>query len=59
VEDGEPDSAAVTGKGSNLPGLTVAVTEAPGAKCPRCWMHTEHADPETGLCPRCSSVVGK
>jgi isoleucyl-tRNA synthetase len=58
VSDGEPDSAAVTGKGAKNPGLTVAVTEAPGTKCPRCWMHTEEADPATGLCPRCAAVVG-
>ena len=21
------------------------------------WMHSEQADPETGLCPRCAAVV--
>ncbi len=53
------DSEAVSGKGSNLPGLSVSVKEAPGVKCPRCWMHSEHADPETGLCPRCAAEVAK
>ena len=48
---------AVVGSGSAFPGLTVSVREAEGAKCPRCWIHSEQADPETGLCPRCSRVV--
>ena len=52
-----PVEGSVTGSGVRFPGLTVSVTEAPGTKCPRCWIHTEQADPETGLCPRCSSVV--
>ena len=41
-----------------FPGLTVAVTEATGTKCPRCWMHSEEANAE-GLCPRCAAVVAK
>ena len=55
--DGESEGEAVTGSGVRLPGLSISVTEAPGLKCPRCWTHTEQADPETGLCPRCASVV--
>ena len=50
-----PAEGAVTGQGVNFPGLTVAVTEAKGTKCPRCWMHSETPD-EHGLCPRCASV---
>ena len=50
---------AVVGTGSAFPGLTVSVIEAPGTKCPRCWMHAQQADPETGLCPRCAAVVAK
>ena len=57
AEDGEDESDAVTGEGVNVPGLSVAVKEAPGTKCPRCWMHSVDADPETGLCPRCAAVV--
>jgi Isoleucyl-tRNA synthetase len=57
AEDGEEDADAVTGEGQNVPGLSVAVKEAPGTKCPRCWMHSVEADPETGLCPRCAAVV--
>ena len=43
-------------QGANFPGLTVAVSEAKGVKCPRCWMHSTEADAE-GLCPRCAKVV--
>ena len=57
AEDGEDGAEAVTGEGENIPGLRIAVTEAPGLKCPRCWMHSVEADPETGLCPRCAAVV--
>ncbi len=49
---------ATTGVGTNLPELTVGVVEARGAKCPRCWMHSEEAD-ENGLCKRCASVISK
>ena len=59
AEDEVQDDAAVTGVGSSNPGLHIAVKEAPGVKCPRCWMHSTAADPETGLCPRCASVVAK
>ena len=52
VELGEAEGV----QGANFPGLTVAVSEAKGAKCPRCWMHSEQAD-EEGLCPRCAKVV--
>ncbi len=57
ISDDEPADGAVVGQGANVPGLTVSVIEAPGVKCPRCWMHSEQADPETGLCPRCAAVV--
>ena len=58
AEDEVQDDAAVTGVGSSNPGLHIAVKEAPGVKCPRCWMHSLDAQPETGLCPRCAAVVG-
>ncbi len=48
---------AVTGSGSAYAGLKISVREAAGTKCPRCWIHSEEADPETGLCPRCAKVV--
>ena len=56
-EDAPEDSVSATG--SYCPGISVSVSEAPGVKCPRCWAHSEKADPETGLCPRCASVVAK
>jgi hypothetical protein len=43
--------------GAAFPGLEISVREAPGTKCPRCWIHSEAADPETGLCPRCAEVL--
>ncbi len=51
-------AGAVTGNGTNLPGLTIGVTEARGEKCPRCWMHSLDAD-ENGLCKRCASVISQ
>ena len=54
--DEDPDAAAKS-KGTAFPGLEISVREAPGTKCPRCWMHSVDADPETGLCPRCAEVV--
>lgn len=50
VTDEKPKEGAVVGNGTNFPGLTVAVTEAKGTKCPRCWMHSTEAD-EHDLCP--------
>jgi isoleucyl-tRNA synthetase len=51
-------AGATTGTGTNLPELTVGVTEARGEKCPRCWMHSEEAD-ENGLCKRCAAVISQ
>ena len=58
---GENDhgAQAVCGVGTVNPGLKISVSEAPGVKCPRCWMHSVDADAETGLCPRCAAVVAK
>ena len=56
-EDEANDEGAVVASGVNNPGLTVSVREAEGVKCPRCWMHSKAADPETGLCPRCKAVL--
>ena len=54
----EKPAAGVVVDSTAFAGLTVGVTEATGAKCPRCWMHSEAADAE-GLCPRCAAVVAK
>ena len=56
VADEKSKENAVTGSGTNFPGLVIEVTEAPGTKCPRCWMHSEQAGAE-GLCPRCAEVM--
>ena len=49
---------ATVGMGVNFPDLKVGVTEARGAKCPRCWMHSQQAN-EEGLCPRCAGVISR
>ena len=54
----EPEEGAEVANGVNFPALTIGVSEAKGAKCPRCWMHSEAAD-ENGLCPRCAAVIAK
>ena len=57
AEDDADDAEAVTGIGANNTSLSISVKEAAGVKCPRCWMHSVKADPESGLCPRCAAVV--
>ncbi len=52
------EEGAEIGSGENFPQLSIGVTEAKGAKCPRCWMHSLQAN-EEGLCPRCAAVVSK
>ncbi len=57
VADAKTGAAdAVVGSGSAFPGLTIEVLNAPGTKCPRCWMHSLEAN-EEGLCPRCAAVM--
>ena len=55
TDETAPAEGAVVEAGVSYPGLTVAVSEAKGTKCPRCWMHSETPD-EHGLCPRCAAV---
>jgi len=55
-EDATTEGSEV-GKGST--DVTIAVKEADGDKCPRCWVHTTEAEEGTGLCPRCAAVVKK
>ena len=46
-------------KGEAVPGLTVQVEQASGAKCARCWMYNEHVGEDHDhpeLCPRCAAV---
>ena len=52
------EEGAEVANGANFPALTIGVSEAKGAKCPRCWMHSEKAN-EEGLCPRCAAVIAK
>ena len=57
-----PAVGSTVGKGTNFPGLTVEVSQAPGGKCERCWTISpkvgEEPDHPT-LCPRCAAVVAK
>ncbi|MFR5421164.1 MAG: hypothetical protein ACLTG4_03850 [Oscillospiraceae bacterium] len=53
---GDVPEDAVTGTGTNFPGLHISVRNAPGTKCPRCWMHSERI-PREGQCPRSAAVV--
>ena len=55
TDEAAPAEGAVVENGVNFPGLRIAVSEAKGTKCPRCWMHSETPD-EHDLCPRCASV---
>ena len=54
----EAEESAEVAPGVNYPDLTIGVSEAKGAKCPRCWMHSDSTH-EEGLCARCASVVAK
>ncbi|HEX7124771.1 MAG TPA: isoleucine--tRNA ligase [Thermodesulfobacteriota bacterium] len=43
-----------------IPGLSVAVTQAPGRKCARCWSYTTDVGRDPGhpdLCARCAGAV--
>lgn len=56
-EQAAPANAA---QSAEVPGLKVAVGQAPGAKCERCWIYDEAvgADREhPALCPRCAGVM--
>ena len=59
IAEGKPDMDKVVGSGDAFKGLTVEVSEAAGAKCPRCWKHSLDAQAETGLCPRCAAVIAQ
>ena len=57
-EDRSEEESAAAGHGSKNPGLHIAVAEASGVKCPRCWKQSRSANAD-GLCPRCAAVVAK
>ena len=59
IAAGKPDMDKVVGSGDVFKGLTIEVSEAAGAKCPRCWKHSTAAQAETGLCPRCAAVIAQ
>jgi isoleucyl-tRNA synthetase len=64
VEKGEqavpgprPEAAGAPWQSENLEGLSVYVERARGKRCERCWL-TKPEVGDTGLCRRCTSVVG-
>ena len=54
VDDQVLDSALVV---EEVEGTTIAVYEAQGEKCPRCWNFHPDVGQDNDLCPRCHSVV--
>ena len=52
------DDAALYAQGAETPlaGVRVVVSEAKGAKCPRCWKHSTQSGKDD-LCPRCAAVA--
>jgi isoleucyl-tRNA synthetase len=58
VDWAEPEENAEIAQGTNLPVLTIGVSEAKGVKCPRCWMHSNSTN-EDGLCQRCATVISE
>ncbi|MFZ5639408.1 MAG: isoleucine--tRNA ligase [Bacillota bacterium] len=56
-EQAAPDNAV---SAPDTPGLKVAVSQAPGVKCERCWIYDEGVGADIdhpALCPRCAGVV--
>ena len=54
------DGEGVTGE--LFPNVKVAVSEATGEKCARCWIHHEHVGENAqypDLCPRCADVLSE
>lgn len=46
--------------GEEMPGIKIAVEQAPGEKCERCWMYSEYVgkdEKHPTLCRRCSEVI--
>ncbi len=54
------DAPAEAQKGEELPGIKVAVEQAAGEKCERCWMYSEYVgkdEKHPTLCKRCADVI--
>jgi isoleucyl-tRNA synthetase len=54
------DASAEAQKGEEMPNVKVAVEQAPGEKCERCWMYSEYVgkdEKHPTLCKRCAEVV--
>ena len=54
------EAPAEAQKGEEMPNVKVAVEQAPGDKCERCWMYSEYVGKDKNhptLCKRCTDVV--
>uniref|UniRef100_UPI002621D5D3 class I tRNA ligase family protein n=1 Tax=uncultured Dysosmobacter sp. TaxID=2591384 RepID=UPI002621D5D3 len=58
VDFSEDEALYAQGADTKLAGWRVVVSEAKGAKCPRCWKHSVQSGKDD-LCPRCAAVVAK
>ncbi len=58
VEATEDPAVFAAAEETPVAGVRVAVSEARGVKCPRCWKHTA-SQREDGLCARCAAVVAE
>jgi isoleucyl-tRNA synthetase len=54
------EAPAEVQNGEEMPGIKIAVEQAPGEKCERCWMYSEYVgkdEKHLTLCRRCSEVI--
>ena len=54
------EAPAEVQNGEEMPGIKIAVEQAPGEKCERCWMYSEYVgkdEKHPTLCRRCSEVI--
>ena len=54
------EAPAEAQKGEEMPNVKIAVEQAPGDKCERCWMYSEYVGKDENhptLCKRCADVV--
>ena len=58
VEVTEDSAVFAAAAETPVAGVRVAVSEARGVKCPRCWKHTA-SQREDGLCARCAAVIAE
>jgi isoleucyl-tRNA synthetase len=58
----EPTAMAGSAPAETLPGLTIKIDRADGAKCVRCWNYSTHVGENTRyptVCERCSEALAE